>query len=149
MDCASQVLFCSSSKLGSNPTPWSGPFRDHGLRPRPQSPSEHCKPYAWRVFCVWSTHFWIWSPRAPRLRVGVHPCLLIHAMPRRRESRMGGVPGRGVSQYPLTRNYYENNSPRIMFRNFWGNSHPLDLRERLFPEITREIPSFSTIIISA
>ena len=28
------------------PTPWSGPFRDHGLRPWSQSPSERCKPYA-------------------------------------------------------------------------------------------------------
>ena len=26
------------------PTPWSGPFRDHGLRPWSQSPSEHRKP---------------------------------------------------------------------------------------------------------
>ena len=33
-------------KLGSTPTPWSGPFQDHGLRPWSQSPSEHCKPYA-------------------------------------------------------------------------------------------------------
>ena len=29
---------------GSTPTPWSGPFRDHGLRPWSQSPSEHRKP---------------------------------------------------------------------------------------------------------
>ena len=29
---------------GSAPTPWSGPFRDHGLRPWPQPPSEHSKP---------------------------------------------------------------------------------------------------------
>ena len=29
---------------GSTPTPWSGPFRDHGLRPRSQSPSKHRKP---------------------------------------------------------------------------------------------------------
>ena len=28
---------------GSAPTPWSGPFRDHGLRPWSQSPSEHRK----------------------------------------------------------------------------------------------------------
>ena len=34
-------------------------------RPWSQSPSEHCKPYARRVFCVWSTLFWIWS-RRPR-----------------------------------------------------------------------------------
>ena len=35
-------------KLGSTPTSWSGPFRDHGLRPWSHSPSEHCKPYARR-----------------------------------------------------------------------------------------------------
>ena len=29
---------------GSTPTPWSGPFRDHGLRPWSQTPSEHRKP---------------------------------------------------------------------------------------------------------
>ena len=29
---------------GSTPTPWSGPFRDDGLRPWSQSPSEHRKP---------------------------------------------------------------------------------------------------------
>ena len=28
----------------STPTPWSGPFRDHGLRPWSQPPSEHRKP---------------------------------------------------------------------------------------------------------
>ena len=28
---------------GSTPTPWSGPFRDHGLRHWSQSPSEHRK----------------------------------------------------------------------------------------------------------
>ena len=33
------------SKLGSTPTPRSGPFQDHGLRPWSQSPSEHCTPY--------------------------------------------------------------------------------------------------------
>ena len=30
---------------GSTPTPWSGPFWDHGLRPWSQSPSEHRKRY--------------------------------------------------------------------------------------------------------
>ena len=29
---------------GSTPTPWSDPFRDHGLRPWSPSPSEHRKP---------------------------------------------------------------------------------------------------------
>ena len=29
---------------GSTPTPWSGPFRDHGLRPWSRSQSEHRKP---------------------------------------------------------------------------------------------------------
>ena len=64
-------------KLGSTSTPWSGPFRDHGPRPWSQSPSEHCKPYAWRIFCVRSALFGIWS-RRPRVQgVGVAPCLLI------------------------------------------------------------------------
>ena len=30
---------------GSTPTPWSGPFRDHGLRPWSQSLSGHRKPF--------------------------------------------------------------------------------------------------------
>ena len=34
------------------------------------------------------------------------------------------------AMYPLTRNYYENNSLTIIFRNFWGNSCPLNLREK-------------------
>ena len=37
--------------------------------------------------------------------------------------RVGGV-------YPLTRNYYENNSLRIIFRNFEAISYPQNLRER-------------------
>ena len=35
-----------------------------------------------------------------------------------------------VRQYPLTRNYYENNSPRITFRNFRGKLRSQNLRER-------------------
>ena len=35
-----------------------------------------------------------------------------------------------IGEHPLTRNYYENNSLRIIFRNFWGNLPPQNLRER-------------------
>ena len=38
------------------------------------------------------------------------------------------------SQHPLTRNYYENTSLRIIFRNFWWIVYPQTLRERkMFP----------------
>ena len=50
----------------------------------------------------------------------------------------------GMDSYPLTRNYYENNSLRIIFRNFGGilsssNSH----ERKTFQGITREIRNFS------
>ena len=35
-----------------------------------------------------------------------------------------------VMMYPLTRNYYENNSMRIIFRNFEAILYPQNLRER-------------------
>ena len=41
--------------------PWSGSFRDHGLRPWSQSP------------CA---RFWIWSRRPRAQGVGLDPCLL-------------------------------------------------------------------------
>ena len=63
------------NKLGSTPTPWPGPFPDHGLRPWSQSASESCKPY--RIFCLWRAHFGIWSRRPRAQGVGVDPCLLI------------------------------------------------------------------------
>ena len=51
--------------------------------------------------------------------------------------------------YPLTRNYYENISPRIIFRNFWGiHALKISAKDRLFAEITHEIRNFSKIIIS-
>ena len=48
---------------------WSIPGPSSGLRPWSRSPSEHCKPYARRIFCVWSALFWIWSrrPILPRI----------------------------------------------------------------------------------
>ena len=49
------------------------------------------------------------SVRAPGLSTDYHP---------------------GRNYYPLTRNYYENNSPRIIFRNSCLISHPQNLRER-------------------
>ena len=49
---------------------------DHGLRPWSQTPSEHCKPYAWRTFCVWRALFWIWSRRPRAEGARVDPCLL-------------------------------------------------------------------------
>ena len=50
-------------------------------------------------------------------------------------------------EYPLTRNYYEHNSLRIIFRNF-RCTLKISRKERLFPEITRDIRNFSKIIIS-
>ena len=37
--------------------------------------------------------------------------------------------GKGKAIYPLTRNYYENNSLRIIFRNFEAILYPQNLRE--------------------
>ena len=39
-------------------------------------------------------------------------------------------PALARKDYPLTRNYYENNSLRIIFRNFRGNLHSQNLQER-------------------
>ena len=55
----------------TGPTPWSGPFRDHGLRPWSQSPSERCKPYAARILCLWRALFCIWSRRPRAQGVGL------------------------------------------------------------------------------
>ena len=45
--------------------------------------------------------------------------------------------------YPLTRNYYENNSLRIAFRNFWVILCSENLQERkTFPGFTRDIRNF-------
>ena len=59
-------------QIGSTPTPWSGPFRDHGLRAWSQSPSDAVNPVH-EGFCVWSALFF-GRPRAQG--VGVDPCLL-------------------------------------------------------------------------
>ena len=60
---------------GSSPTPWPGPFRDHGQRPWSQFPSEHRNPRNKWGFWVWSSHFWIWSRRPGAQGVGVDPFL--------------------------------------------------------------------------
>ena len=55
---------------------------------------------------------------------------------------------RMVSEYPLTRNYNENNSLRIIFRNSEAILYPQNIRERrTFQGIAREIRNFSKIII--
>ena len=76
------TIFCPSvPKHFTNsdlPLPMVWPFRDHGLRPWSRSPSEHCKPYACRIFYVLSALFWIWSRRPCAQGVGVDPCLLKH-----------------------------------------------------------------------
>ena len=52
------------------------------------------------------------------------------------------------ANYPLTRNYYENNSLRIIFRNFKAMLYlKIFGKEGLFQGITREIRHFSKIII--
>ena len=46
--------------------------------------------------------------------------------------------------YPLTRKYYENNSLRIIFRNFEGFcALEMSRKERHFQGIAREIRNFS------
>ena len=69
------------------------PFRDHGLRPWSQSPSEHRKPYKYRVFWVCSGHFWIWSRRPRAQGVGVDPCLLICEITHKSGRNVPDVPG--------------------------------------------------------
>ena len=52
--------------------------------------------------------------------------------------------GQTVCPYPLTRNYYENNSLRIILRNFEGfRALEMSRKERHFQGITREIRNFS------
>ena len=72
-------LFClqsilNLSKLGSTPTPWSGPFRDHGLRPWSQSPSSAVSP-THKVFSL-ARPFVDWSCRPRAQGVGVDDLLL-------------------------------------------------------------------------
>ena len=56
---------------GSTPTPWSGPFRDHGPRPWSHTPSDN--PRNKGVSGPGAT---IFGSQTPRPRVGVDPCLL-------------------------------------------------------------------------
>ena len=53
---------------GSTPTPWSGPFRDHGLRPWSQSPSEHRKPLEIKGFLGLERPFLDLVSQTPRPR---------------------------------------------------------------------------------
>ena len=52
--------------------------------------------------------------------------------------------------YPLTRNYYDNNSLRVIVRNFWGSSHLQNVQEKedFFKELRMKFVIFSKIIIS-
>ena len=49
-------------------------------RPWSQSPSEHCKPYALKIFFLWSALFWIWSrrPRAQWVGPSFSACHRLH-----------------------------------------------------------------------
>ena len=47
-----------------------------------------------------------------------------------RSDSWGSRPDTDTDTYPLTRNYCENNSLRIIFRNFWWILHSRNLQER-------------------
>ena len=58
---------------GSTPTPWSDPFRDHGLRPWSQSLSEHRKPLEIKGFLGLERPFLDLVSQTPRPRGGGRP----------------------------------------------------------------------------
>ena len=58
---------------GSTPTPWSGPFRDHGLRPWSRSPFEHRKPLEIKRFLGLERPFLDLASQTLRPRGGGRP----------------------------------------------------------------------------
>ena len=70
--------FFALKSASSHPLPQNHDFANSDL-PLPmvlRAWSQSPEPYAWRIFCVCSTLFWIWSRRHCAQGGGVDPCLL-------------------------------------------------------------------------